>query len=161
MRACQCLKKVQQARCKNKAEGMPLSVRNASRAPPHLAASHVGAAMSVLQSLGLASSFCMPGDADWPLSSLMALPSAPEKSARPVLCASCASLTCTCSRCARLLACIAFLTPGKLQAYLRQLRAETVNRLAVEGRMFNADGSLNKWWLSFAKRSFMNKNLPS
>eukprot|EP00743_Colponemidia_sp_Colp-15_P002305 GILK01002497.1.p1 GENE.GILK01002497.1~~GILK01002497.1.p1 ORF type:complete len:174 (-),score=17.81 GILK01002497.1:146-667(-) len=43
------------------------------------------------------------------------------------------------------------------KSYFRQLREELGSRLLT--RVYNADGTLNKWWLSFSKRKFMNKSL--
>lgn len=42
----------------------------------------------------------------------------------------------------------------KMRGYMRQLREETAMRL-VE-RIYNEDGTQNKWWFQFAKRKFMN-----
>ena len=44
----------------------------------------------------------------------------------------------------------------QLRAYISQLRTETVNRLL--DRIY-VDGVLSKWWICFAKKKFMNKQL--
>jgi hypothetical protein len=43
------------------------------------------------------------------------------------------------------------------RGYFRWIRDET-NRRIVE-RLYNADGTKNKWWQAFSKRKFMNKEL--
>lgn len=44
-----------------------------------------------------------------------------------------------------------------VRAYFKQLRMVTAERLFA--RIVEDDGTLNKWWLSFHKRKFMNKSL--
>lgn len=44
-----------------------------------------------------------------------------------------------------------------MKAYFKQIRDETVTR--IEEKLFNEDGSPNKWWLMFAKRKFLGKSL--
>lgn len=43
------------------------------------------------------------------------------------------------------------------RAYFKWLREETTRRLV--DRLYNPDGTKNKWWQSFSKRRFMNKEL--
>ena len=45
----------------------------------------------------------------------------------------------------------------KLRAFWKQLREELSGRLME--RLYNADGTQNKWWMSFAKRKFMERQL--
>lgn len=45
------------------------------------------------------------------------------------------------------------------KAYFKQAREELAQRL-VE-RLFNADGTKNKWWQAFSKRKFMGKELQN
>ena len=45
------------------------------------------------------------------------------------------------------------------KAYFKQARIELTIRLA--DRLFDADGSKNKWWQSFSKRRFMGKEMPN
>ena len=40
-----------------------------------------------------------------------------------------------------------------LRSYFKQLREETSVRML--DRLYNEDGTLNKWWKAFAKRKFM------
>lgn len=44
-----------------------------------------------------------------------------------------------------------------LRAYLKQAREELALRLT--DRLFDPDGSKNKWWQAFSKRKFMGKEL--
>ncbi len=44
-----------------------------------------------------------------------------------------------------------------LRSYFKQCREELGVRLVEVA--FNADGSVNKWWMQFSKRQFMNKSL--
>ncbi|XP_034490675.1 actin-related protein 2/3 complex subunit 3 [Drosophila innubila] len=48
--------------------------------------------------------------------------------------------------------------PDLMREYLLQLRQETGNRL-LEKVFDTTDGKPNKWWISFAKRKFMEKSL--
>lgn len=41
--------------------------------------------------------------------------------------------------------------------YFKQLRTAVSKRLGA--RIYNEDGSPNKWWMAFSKRKFMNKEL--
>ena len=41
-----------------------------------------------------------------------------------------------------------------IRQYLLQLRQECANRLL--DRIYNADGTPNKWWFQFSKRKFLN-----
>ncbi len=43
------------------------------------------------------------------------------------------------------------------RAYFKWIREETNRR--VLDRLYNADGTKNKWWQFFSKRKFMNKEL--
>lgn len=43
------------------------------------------------------------------------------------------------------------------KAYFKQARIETSIRLC--DKLFDADGSKNKWWQSFSKRKFMGKEM--
>ena len=43
---------------------------------------------------------------------------------------------------------------GTFRTYFRQLREETAERLV--DIVYNEDGTLNKWWMMFSKRKFMN-----
>jgi actin related protein 2/3 complex, subunit 3 len=43
------------------------------------------------------------------------------------------------------------------KAYFKQARDELGNRLL--DRLFDVDGSKNKWWQAFSKRKFMGKEL--
>mmetsp|Transcript_2930 Transcript_2930/g.5185 ORF Transcript_2930/g.5185 Transcript_2930/m.5185 type:complete len:175 (+) Transcript_2930:80-604(+) len=45
-----------------------------------------------------------------------------------------------------------------IRAYLRQLREETGKRLITA--IVDPDGRLNKHWLAYGKRKFLNKTLP-
>ena len=45
----------------------------------------------------------------------------------------------------------------QVRAYLLQFRQELASRLART--VCQEDGKVNKWWLSFRKRKFMNKSL--
>jgi hypothetical protein len=44
------------------------------------------------------------------------------------------------------------------KAYLKQLRETLAARLV--DRVYNPDGTLNKFWAMFAKRKFLNKEFP-
>lgn len=41
-----------------------------------------------------------------------------------------------------------------IREYLLQVRQECANRLL--DRIYNADGTQNKWWFQFSKRKFLN-----
>ena len=45
-----------------------------------------------------------------------------------------------------------------LKGYLKQLREALAPRLLE--RVFNADGTPNKFWMMFSKRKFLNKEFP-
>jgi len=45
----------------------------------------------------------------------------------------------------------------QIRLYFKQLRTAVVKRLPA--RLYGEDGSPNKWWMAFAKRKFMNKEL--
>lgn len=45
----------------------------------------------------------------------------------------------------------------RFKAYFKQAREEVTIRLAE--RLFNADGTKNKWWQAFSKRKFMGKEM--
>jgi actin related protein 2/3 complex subunit 3 len=45
-----------------------------------------------------------------------------------------------------------------LKGYLKQLREALAPRLLE--RIFNADGTPNKFWMMFSKRKFLNKEFP-
>jgi len=49
------------------------------------------------------------------------------------------------------------LAPDALRAYLKQAREETGTRLVP--RCYTEDDKPNKFWMAFAKRKFMNKEL--
>lgn len=53
--------------------------------------------------------------------------------------------------------CVCVCLPERLRAYFRGLREAVVQRLLPH--IFNADDSPNKFWLAFAKRSFMSKEM--
>ena len=44
-----------------------------------------------------------------------------------------------------------------LRSYFKQLREETGRR--VLQRAYTESGELNKWWMAFSKKKFMNKAL--
>lgn len=56
-----------------------------------------------------------------------------------------------------------FSNPGNVaegelfRSYFKQARTELAMRLLE--RLFDADGSKNKWWQSFSKRKFMGREL--
>jgi len=47
----------------------------------------------------------------------------------------------------------------RLRAYLKQLREEAVARLV--DRLYNEDGTPNKFWMAFSKKKFMGLTLRS
>ena len=96
--------------------------------------------------------FSLPGDAGWPLGGLFTPPANREEAG-----ACCAGKAPQASRQAGRLTHVQRLFADALRAYLKQAREETGARLVP--KCYTEDDKPNKFWLAFARRKFMNKEL--
>jgi actin related protein 2/3 complex subunit 3 len=89
--------------------------------------------------------FSIPGDSAFPLGGMIHAPTSREESGTCIL------PLCACETL------IHFLSLDQLRQFFKQMREEISLRMLEV--IYSAEGVKNKWWMSFSKRKFMNKQL--